>query len=558
MNNQECQEQTATSDCYEKPPGKEYYQAVLAVEAGIGLINQGGRNTHHKYNYARASDVIEPVRQLCVENGLVLEFGLLETNYTVTKRETVKEIDNTKDYNSPGKTTITEAVEEKGACWVTLELRIIHVETGQSFLTTCDGFSIETKGSDKALPKALTAAKKAGLMTLFSLSADDEDTELNDTQANLPKSKQGSQSQTTKPRSSKASPTTSKTGSKPFHTTRLDDKAPSPQSSSKANLATSNGKSPYDKAYKIWATGVGHIWTNEAQRVDIAHRMAGVKTFQEISPNKVEPLEQMLTYAAEIFRAKQEIGLTCNLTEFLKLIGFDTLDQVGSVLRGVEGSETRSDIIQDLRQSHPKASQESSTPKPDLHNKNKTSNSNGKSNAWQKCWIVWNEGASEIWPKADDRKKVAHRLIGVESFKELTEDKAPLVEICLARAAQLFRRKKELQLGMNNTQFLTFLGYKNLKELGNALYGEDGKDVLDILLKTLQEEGIASIQAKSTKAVNEYIDGRNTANKPQAQSPKTESEKAAKYFSEAVSGDVIPDSFKPSTINYREESSVAD
>ena len=126
------------------------YQKFLAVQQQLKPLTKSGRNEFHRYTYTTASDVLEPTREACNAQGLIIFAD------------------------------VTDSKTEPGRAWVNVCLTIADAETGESISINAAGYAEDWSHKenhptgDKQLAKAITAATKYAFRTLFCLPSEDD------------------------------------------------------------------------------------------------------------------------------------------------------------------------------------------------------------------------------------------------------------------------------------------------------------------------------------------------------------------------------------------------
>jgi ERF superfamily len=139
------------------------YQKFLAVQQQLKPLEKSGKNDFHKYAYTTASDVLEPVREACNANGLILFASVIDSR------------------------------TDRGQAWVNVRLTCADPETGESIECHAAGYSEdwsyrENKPTgDKAIFKAETGAIKYAVRLMFCLPSED-DPEKSSSKPNTPNS----------------------------------------------------------------------------------------------------------------------------------------------------------------------------------------------------------------------------------------------------------------------------------------------------------------------------------------------------------------------------------
>ncbi|MCU0533277.1 MAG: ERF family protein [Hydrococcus sp. Prado102] len=126
------------------------YQKFFAVQQQLKPLEKSGKNDFHKYSYTTASDVLEPVREACNANGLIL-------------------------YAS-----VTDSRVDRGQAWVNVKLTCADPETGESIECHAAGYAEDWSykdnkpTGDKAVYKAETGAIKYAVRLMFCLPSEDD------------------------------------------------------------------------------------------------------------------------------------------------------------------------------------------------------------------------------------------------------------------------------------------------------------------------------------------------------------------------------------------------
>lgn len=126
------------------------YQKFLAVQQQLKPLEKSGKNEFHRYAYATASDVLEPVREVCNASGLILFASVIDSRV------------------------------ERGQAWVNVKLTCADPETGESIECLAVGYSEEWSSKDnkptgdKAIYKAETGALKYAVRLMFCLPSEDD------------------------------------------------------------------------------------------------------------------------------------------------------------------------------------------------------------------------------------------------------------------------------------------------------------------------------------------------------------------------------------------------
>lgn len=126
------------------------YQKFFAVQQQLKPLEKSGKNDFHKYAYTTASDVLEPVREACNANGLIL-FA-----------------------------SVTDSRVDRGQAWVNVKLTCADPESGESIECHAAGYAEDWSykdnkpTGDKAVYKAETGAIKYAVRLMFCLPSEDD------------------------------------------------------------------------------------------------------------------------------------------------------------------------------------------------------------------------------------------------------------------------------------------------------------------------------------------------------------------------------------------------
>ena len=129
---------------------RSLYKKFHSVQQALQPLEKNGKNTTQRYSYTTASDVLEPVRAACGEQGLVITLSVIDKHI------------------------------EPGRASCTVELSVIDVESGESFSNQSPGYAEDWSYKenrpcgDKAIYKAITGATKYAVRSLFCLPAEDD------------------------------------------------------------------------------------------------------------------------------------------------------------------------------------------------------------------------------------------------------------------------------------------------------------------------------------------------------------------------------------------------
>lgn len=135
---------------------------LAAICGGMTRVPKSGHNTAQNYDFAREADVVDHVRPELAARNLYMFFS-----------------------SEPLSVSYEHRVSGKGnnQVWAQLELRatIVDGDSGAMFSFTMPGQAVDT-GSDKAIFKAITGAKKYATMLAFNVATgDDPEDETRDT-----------------------------------------------------------------------------------------------------------------------------------------------------------------------------------------------------------------------------------------------------------------------------------------------------------------------------------------------------------------------------------------
>jgi hypothetical protein len=128
------------------------------VMASIGAIEKTGRNTTQNYNYMESDVIVTAIRSAMIENNLAFMVGMpaCEVTEIVTK-------------NKGGHERITTRA------LVHMQMMLLDCDTGCVMTANFSNEALDT--SDKAVNKAVTAAKKYWLVATFMVSTKDDDSD---------------------------------------------------------------------------------------------------------------------------------------------------------------------------------------------------------------------------------------------------------------------------------------------------------------------------------------------------------------------------------------------
>lgn len=121
------------------------FTKLAAVQKELKSIPENGFNKFHSYKYSTSEDIINTVRPLCAEAGLVVSIGC----------------------------TSQEIQRDGKAAFVIIQLTVTDSESGESTSCLMPGYAEDAK-SDKSLYKAITGATKYALRNFFCLATGDD------------------------------------------------------------------------------------------------------------------------------------------------------------------------------------------------------------------------------------------------------------------------------------------------------------------------------------------------------------------------------------------------
>lgn len=146
-------------------PHDQVSLALFNCQNEVEKVHRGGRNEFHKYNYARAEDVVDAITEVMRKHGLALVTCVMDS----------RELDP----------RTTRSGELYFRTRVKMSLTVIHGESGQWIQTFAQGDGED--GGDKGIYKATTGTKKYGIYALFNLT-DTNDPENNGNNGAAPRS----------------------------------------------------------------------------------------------------------------------------------------------------------------------------------------------------------------------------------------------------------------------------------------------------------------------------------------------------------------------------------
>lgn len=143
---------------------KGLYAKLVAVQRKLKAPAKTGKH-YHGFRYQTSGDILDPIRQVCNEEGLFFSCSIVSTE--------LKE----------ARVIRNEAAATTGyAAFVVAKALVVDPETGESHEVTAPGYSDPTAGKggsldDKAIYKATTGAQKYAARLLFALPSDESDLE---------------------------------------------------------------------------------------------------------------------------------------------------------------------------------------------------------------------------------------------------------------------------------------------------------------------------------------------------------------------------------------------
>lgn len=131
---------------------KNIYQRISAISADVGSVSKDGHNAFSNYDYVRAADVVNKVREACVKHGVVIVPHAL--SYT-------RELNQSQE----GKT--------KEIVGINMAYHIVNIDNPEDSLTI-PLYGMASDTGDKAIWKAYTGALKYFLTGTFQIGTDDD------------------------------------------------------------------------------------------------------------------------------------------------------------------------------------------------------------------------------------------------------------------------------------------------------------------------------------------------------------------------------------------------
>jgi hypothetical protein len=130
------------------------FNKLLMIQTELNKVDKGGTNDFNKYKYARLGDVLDALRPY-----------LAIHKFVITQTYELKE--NGVEWTDKG---------HYSHATVIVITKLTDVETGEVITNSTPGFALD-KNSDKALYKAMTGARKYGIVSMFNLDWDAQDPE---------------------------------------------------------------------------------------------------------------------------------------------------------------------------------------------------------------------------------------------------------------------------------------------------------------------------------------------------------------------------------------------
>jgi hypothetical protein len=135
-----------------QPQPRSIAQKLLAASREVETVEKRGRNVQQKYDYALAEDVASAASKALAAQGLIVTLECLEAHETPTTSQ------------RGGQGLIVKAV---------CQLAVIDPESGEVEKLQTIGYGADYPG-DKAIYKAMTGARKYGLIHLLGIPIGDE------------------------------------------------------------------------------------------------------------------------------------------------------------------------------------------------------------------------------------------------------------------------------------------------------------------------------------------------------------------------------------------------
>lgn len=120
---------------------------LIAVSKEVGVVEMAGTNTHFKYKFAKAADIILKVNRACAENGVLMTAEDEITHF------------------------------EGGGKYVAVKCKLTFRDAESDELITTQSVGSGTDTGDKAAMKAATAAYKYAIAHAFTMAWGAEDPE---------------------------------------------------------------------------------------------------------------------------------------------------------------------------------------------------------------------------------------------------------------------------------------------------------------------------------------------------------------------------------------------
>lgn len=126
----------------EKANKAKLYQKIAGLQAGVQMIPKTGKNKHQNYTYVEEGVLLDHIRPLLLENGLVFFSNVVDT------------------------------IKEGKFVQVKMEFTLACIETGEELTMTYWGEGMD--GGDKGYYKAYTGATKYFFMKTLLISSGDD------------------------------------------------------------------------------------------------------------------------------------------------------------------------------------------------------------------------------------------------------------------------------------------------------------------------------------------------------------------------------------------------
>lgn len=157
---------------YTKEDYAKLFEKMRLIMADIGAVKKTGKHPTQGYAFVESDNIVASVRDAMVAHKIVFMASVLDCQLNETVVET----------KSGGQRVDTRAI-------VRMEMTLLDCETGCVMTAQMVNMAVDT--SDKAVNKAITAAKKYWLLTTFMMSTKEDDSDRDSgerTVKNAPKS----------------------------------------------------------------------------------------------------------------------------------------------------------------------------------------------------------------------------------------------------------------------------------------------------------------------------------------------------------------------------------